>query len=112
MTNEGILIKFQKLPRFQVLLTNFEVLTSDIETFQKIAFQHIIVDEAQKIKNSNTKLAQYLRQLPCPRILLLTGTPIQNSTADIFGLLNFIEPRKFSSLELFKERFGNLKTAE
>lgn len=73
-------IKFQKMPRFQVLLTNYEIFMTDIEKFQKIAFQHIILDEAHKIKNSKSKIAQTLKLLPCPRILLLTGTPIQNNT--------------------------------
>lgn len=78
--------------------------------FQKLAFQHIIMDEAHKMKNSKSKIATTLKMLPCPRILLLTGTPIQNNTSEIFGLLNIIEPRKFNSLEAFKEKFGCLKT--
>jgi SNF2 family DNA or RNA helicase len=68
------------LPRFQVLLTNYEIFVSDKEIFQKIAFQHIIMDEAHKMKNSKSKIAETLKLLPCPRILLLTGTPVQNNT--------------------------------
>ncbi len=68
------------MPRFQVLLTNYEIFVSDKEIFQKIAFQHIIMDEAHKMKNSKSKIAETLKLLPCPRILLLTGTPVQNNT--------------------------------
>jgi SNF2 family DNA or RNA helicase len=38
------------------------------------------MDEAHKIKNSKSKIAETLKLLPCPRILLLTGTPVQNNT--------------------------------
>lgn len=81
MTHEGIFVKFQKLVKFQVLLINYEIFVSDIEKFQKIPFQQIIMDEAHKMKNSKSKIAQALKLLPCPRIILLTGTPIQNNTS-------------------------------
>jgi SNF2 family DNA or RNA helicase len=63
---------------------------SDIQKFQQIAFQHVIFDEAHRIKSSKSKIALTLKMLPCPRILLLTGTPIQNNTIELFGLLNII----------------------
>lgn len=72
------------------MLINYDIFVSDIEMFQKLAFQHIIIDEAHKMKNSNTKIAQTLKKLPCSRILLLTGTPIQNNTSELFGLLSII----------------------
>ncbi len=74
------MIKYQKLPRFQIFLTNYEICFSDFEIIKKIPFQHIIVDEAHKIKNVQSKISQTLRRLPCTRYLLLTGTPIQNNT--------------------------------
>ena len=43
---------------------------------------------------------------------MLTGTPIQNNTEELFSLLNFIEPKDFSSIGSFKEEFGDLSTAE
>lgn len=81
VTNEGFLVKFQKLIRFQVFLTNYELFLSDFELIEKFPFQYIIIDEAHRVKNQKTRLAVALRKLPCPRILLLTGTPIQNNTS-------------------------------
>ena len=97
------MVKYQKLPRFQVFLTNYETCISDFDIIKKIAFQHIILDEAHKIKNATSKISLALRQLPCTRYLLLTGTPIQNNTSEFWSLLNLIEPKKFSSHEEFKK---------
>jgi chromodomain-helicase-DNA-binding protein 7 len=50
-----------------------------------------------------------LKEHPCVRILLLTGTPVQNNTKELFTLLNYIEPLRFRSMDLLLERFGDLK---
>ena len=53
-----------------------------------------------------------MKRLPCKRILLLTGTPIQNNTEELFTLLNYIEPEKFNSVQIFLQNFGDLNRAE
>ncbi len=44
--------------------------------------------------------------------ILMTGTPLQNNTAELFSLLNFIEPAKFPDAEKFNQRFGHISTQE
>ena len=57
-----------------------------------IPFQYVVVDEAHRLKNKNAKILSLLKELPCMRILLLTGTPIQNNTQELWSLLNYIHP--------------------
>ena len=64
------------------------------------------------MKNSSSKVGTAIRQLPCPRILLLTGTPIQNNTNELWNLLNIIEPKTFYSFQDFKNRYGKLASAD
>ena len=64
------------------------------------------------MKNNTSKLALSMKSLVCPRILLLTGTPIQNNSTELWGLLNIIEPKIFTSKEAFKVKYGELKSAE
>ena len=70
------------LNKFQILITSYEVFMLDFQTvILDIPFQFVIVDEAHRLKNKNAKILNTLKQLPCKRVLLLTGTPIQNNTS-------------------------------
>ena len=53
-----------------------------------------------------------LKEVPCKRLCLLTGTPLQNNTDKLWTLLNFLEKVKFPSLEKFSVEFGNLESSE
>jgi chromodomain-helicase-DNA-binding protein 7 len=109
VTQKGNFTKHYKITKFQVLITSFEVFIQDFETvFRDIPFQHIIIDEAHRLKNKNAKIISILKRLVCNRIFLLTGTPIQNNITELWSLLNFIEPNHFDDLNKFKEKFGDL----
>lgn len=95
-TKSGDIIP-SKIPKFQILLTNYELFINDFEILKKIPYQHIVLDEAHRLKNKNTKTTTTLNKLPCCRKTLLTGTPIQNNTKQLWTLLNFIEPKTFNS---------------
>ena len=71
-----------------------------------------MVDEAHRLKNKGAKTLVLLKEHPCRRILLLTGTPVQNNTKELFTLLNYIESENFNSFERFMDEYGDLKTAD
>lgn len=101
-----------EIPKFQVLLTSYETFMIDFDVLKRIPFQHVILDEAHRLKNSSSKLTSSLRKLPCTRKTLLTGTPIQNNTKELWTLLNFIAPDHFQSDAHFMQTFGSLSTDE
>ena len=82
------------------------------EVIMNVPFQFIIVDEAHRLKNKNAKILTTLKRLPCKRVMLLTGTPIQNNTGELWSLLNYIHPEKFTSFDDFKRSFGDLSSHE
>lgn len=113
ITMKGMFIKNNKIPKFQVLITSFEVFIQDFESvFMDLPFQHIIIDEAHRLKNKNAKILTVLRRLVCKRILLLTGTPIQNNISELWSLLNFIEPNVFNDAEGFTSQFSDQMSME
>ncbi|EAY16278.1 F/Y-rich N-terminus family protein [Trichomonas vaginalis G3] len=97
-----------RIPIFQVLLTTYDYITRENELFSGVNWEVIVCDEAHKMKNSNSKLMQNMKNLKSKFKLLLTGTPIQNSTPELWSLLNYINPEKFESLEEFQEKFGTV----
>lgn len=113
ITMKGTIIKNNNMPKFSVLITSFEVFTQDFDAvFRTVPFQHIIIDEAHKLKNKNAKIITILKQLVCKRFLLLTGTPIQNNLTELWALLNFLEPEIFSDLQQFLQDYQTDKKME
>ena len=66
----------------------------------------LVVDEGHRLKNAESRLADILRSYAFRHRILLTGTPIQNSLAELWALLNFVLPAVFASAETFDEWFA------
>lgn len=113
VTYKGTVTQKSELFKFNLIITSFEVFMQDLNPIlQEIPFIYIVVDEAHRLKNKQAKTLKLLKDHPCKRILLLTGTPVQNNTKELWTLLNYIEPEKFDSLETFLEQYGNLESFE
>ncbi|EFA77978.1 myb domain-containing protein [Heterostelium album PN500] len=98
--------------KFNTLITTYEMVISDRAQLSKIHWRYLVIDEAHRLKNKSCKLTNELRTYKYDHLLLLTGTPLQNNTQELWSLLNFMEPEKFAHLEEFLEEFGDLKQAE
>ncbi|KAH3757705.1 chromodomain helicase DNA binding protein [Pelomyxa schiedti] len=94
--------------KFTVLVTTYEMVMTDANDLARIQWQVIVVDEAHRMKNAQSKLLTALKLIKGYHRILLTGTPIQNNTKELWSLLNFIEPSNFASQEGFLQEFGNL----
>jgi DNA helicase INO80 len=91
---------------FHVLVTSYQVAVNDSKAFHRLKWQYMVLDEAQALKNASSQRWQTLLQLRCRNRLLLTGTPIQNSMAELWALLHFIMPEFFDSHAEFNEWFS------
>lgn len=98
-----------------VLITTPEMLvTDDFVELTAIRWEVLIVDEAHRLKNFNSKLAVNLRdkRFSFQHKILLTGTPIQNSVEEFWSILCLIDEDKFGNAEEFMERYGDMKSKE
>ncbi|KAH7909061.1 SNF2 family N-terminal domain-containing protein [Hygrophoropsis aurantiaca] len=89
---------------FDVCVTSYEICLIEKSALKKFSFEYIVIDEAHRIKNVDSILAQIVRAFLSRGRLLITGTPLQNSLKELFALLNFICPEIFSDygdLDLF-----------
>ena len=97
--------------KFQVLITTYETVLQDIAQMRAINWTALVVDEAHRLKSHDCRLARELRTLNVEQTVLLTGTPLQNNTTELWSLLNFVDRKKFADGEDFDRRFGDVKNA-
>lgn len=91
---------------FHVVITSYQLVVTDVQYFQRVKWQYMVLDEAQAIKSSSSARWKILLGFHCRNRLLLTGTPIQNSMQELWALLHFIMPTLFDSHEEFSEWFS------
>uniref|UniRef100_A0A3B3RVI5 Chromodomain helicase DNA binding protein 3 n=1 Tax=Paramormyrops kingsleyae TaxID=1676925 RepID=A0A3B3RVI5_9TELE len=94
--------------KFHVLLTSYELVTIDQTALKSIEWACLVVDEAHRLKNNQSKFFRRLNDYKIDYKLLLTGTPLQNNLEELFHLLNFLTPNRFNNLEGFLEEFADI----
>ena len=92
--NELLVDGNPKKPKFNVLVTSYEFILQDWQFLQTIKWQTLAVDEAHRLKNSESQLYGRLVSFGVPCKVLITGTPIQNNLSELSALLDFLNPGK------------------
>lgn len=88
-----------------VVLTSYALVRRDAETLKQINWFGVTLDEAQNIKNANTKQAQTIRKLPADFRLALTGTPVENRLSELWSIMQFLNPGFLGGQKQFREEF-------
>ena len=90
---------------YDLLLTSYDYIRRDTELIEGIQFNLAILDEAQYIKNALTKNAQSVKAIQADHRLALTGTPIENSLAELWSIFDFLMPGYLYGYKFFKRQF-------
>ncbi|MFC5270779.1 DEAD/DEAH box helicase [Adhaeribacter terreus] len=90
---------------YDVILTSYGIVRLDTELLKKYYFDYIILDESQAIKNPNSNTSLSVRELKSRHRLILTGTPVENSTMDLWSQMSFINPGLLGSQNFFRNEF-------
>ncbi|HTQ63592.1 MAG TPA: SNF2-related protein [Puia sp.] len=96
----------QLLNEYDVIITTYGTLRSDIKLLMEIPFDYVILDESQAIKNPASKVTKAACLLRAKHRLCMSGTPLQNNTFDIFAQMNFLNPGMLGSIEFFRQEFA------
>ena len=94
---------FDQIPDADIVVTSYALLQRDFEAaYYDKEFSALVIDEAQHIKNRDTKNAKAVKMINARRRLALTGTPIENSVADAWSIFDFLMPDYLGDYESFK----------
>ncbi|MBK8216153.1 MAG: DEAD/DEAH box helicase [Myxococcales bacterium] len=93
-------------PRADVTLTSYGTLRSDLAALSEVAWDAVVLDEAQAIKNPDSQTARAAYAVPSAFRLALSGTPVENRLEELYSLSHFANPGLLGGLADFRTRFA------
>jgi superfamily II DNA or RNA helicase len=90
---------------YDLVLTSYGIVRLDAELLKTYYFDYIILDESQAIKNPDSNTSKSVRSLKSRHRLILTGTPVENSTMDLWSQMSFINPGLLGNQHFFRNEF-------
>ena len=95
----------QRINDYDLVITSYDYIRRDIDLYQDYVFEYVILDEAQYIKNQSTKNAQCVKELKSRYRLALSGTPIENSLAELWSIFDFLMSGYLNNYTHFKKTY-------
>ena len=92
---------------FDLVITTYGTMRRDIQLLRSYPFRFALLDESQAIKNPNAQVSKAARLLNAEHRLVMTGTPVENSTLELWSQFAFLNPGMLGGLEYFKKEFAN-----
>ena len=89
-----------------IVITSYSLVHRDLKTLQDVSWQIIALDEAQNIKNAESKQSQAVRQLEPEFRIALTGTPVENRLQELWSIMDFLNPGYLGNKQFFQRRFA------
>ena len=99
--------KISQINKYDLAITSYDLLKRDIEEYEALdyTFRYIIADEAQYIKNNNTQNSKAIKRIKAKTKYALTGTPMENSLAELWSIFDYIMPGYLFSYKKFKKNY-------
>ena len=99
--------QIQEIDNYDIVITSYDLLKRDIDVYKErdYKFRFIIADEAQYLKNSNTQNAKSIKEIKADTRYALTGTPIENSLAELWSIFDFIMPGYLYTYKKFRNSY-------
>lgn len=95
----------EEVRKHAIVLVSYALLHRDFELLKEVPWAWVILDEAQNIKNPETKQARATRALRADYRIALTGTPVENNVGDLWSIMEFLNPGFLGPETDFKRRF-------
>jgi len=95
-----------RLAQADLMVTTYATATRDIEELAGYEWRRVVLDEAQAVKNSLSQAARAVRRLRAGQRVALTGTPVENRLAELWSLMDFLNPGLLGPADKFRTRYA------
>jgi len=99
----------EEIANNNLIITSYAVIKKDINYYEALEFDLVVLDEAQHIKNSNTINARVCKQIKARHRMVLTGTPLENTPEDIWGIFDFLSHGTLGNKENFRLNYTKIE---
>lgn len=89
-----------------IVLTSYALVQRDLKDYERVEWQGLVLDEAQNIKNPDAKQSKAVRQINTQFRIALTGTPVENRLAELWSIMDFLNPGYLGPKNFFQRRFA------
>jgi superfamily II DNA or RNA helicase len=93
------------LNSYDIILTTYQTVLSDLQLLTKLEFRYVILDESQQIKNRHSQSFKALNSLNAAHKVSLSGTPVENSLSDLWSQMEFINQNVLGTYPFFRKHF-------
>ena len=97
--------RWSEVETTDLVVTSYALIRRDIDRYAGIHFSAAVLDEAQHIKNHSTQNSKAAKRLRAQNRLVLTGTPIENSVADLWSIMDFLMPGYLGPNDAFRQGY-------
>jgi SNF2 family DNA or RNA helicase len=95
-----------QLARADLMVTTYATATRDIDELVGYEWRRVVLDEAQAVKNSLSQAARAVRRLTAGQRIALTGTPVENRLAELWSIMDFVNPGMLGTAQKFRTRYA------
>ncbi|MEM9149597.1 MAG: DEAD/DEAH box helicase [Cyanobacteria bacterium P01_F01_bin.3] len=96
----------KKAQNTNLVITSYTLVYRDLKELKRVDWQGLVLDEAQNIKNSDAKQSKAVRELESEFRIALTGTPVENRLAELWSIMDFLNPNYLGPKNFFQRRFA------
>ena len=96
----------KKAREINLIITSYTLVYRDLKELKRVDWQGVVLDEAQNIKNSDAKQSKAVRELESDFRIALTGTPVENRLAELWSIMDFLNPNYLGPKNFFQRRFA------
>ncbi len=89
-----------------LVITTYQVAARDLETFQQVPWATFVLDEAQAVKNPDTRTARAMRAIKAQQRIALTGTPMENRLSELWSIFQVVAPGLLGNATQFRKQFS------